>query len=169
MDLKNFNLAPLYVLDQEWALLTAGNKDEFNSMTISWGGLGTIWNKPVVTVYVRPSRYTYQFMENSEYFTISFYDKEFKEDLAILGSKSGRDVDKVSLTKITPDFLENSVSYKEAKLTIICKKIYYQDLDINGIISDDNSFFQKEIDRFYKIEPMHRMYIGEVLEIIDKR
>lgn len=167
MDLKKFNLAPLYAIDQEWALLTVGEKEKFNTMTISWGGLGTIWNKPVVTVYVKPIRYTYEFMENNEYFTISFYDKEYRKDLGILGSKSGRDMDKVSLTKLTPEFLDNATSFKEAKLTIVCKKIYFQDLDINNINTD--SVPQSEVDRFYKTEPVHRMYIGEVIDIIDRR
>lgn len=167
MDLKKFNLAPLYAIDQEWALLTVGEKEKFNTMTISWGGLGTIWNKPVVTVYVKPIRYTYEFMENNEYFTISFYDKEYRKDLGILGSKSGRDMDKVSLTKLTPEFLDNATSFKEAKLTIVCKKIYFQDLDINNINTD--SVPQSEVDRFYKTEPVHRMYMGEVVDIIDRR
>lgn len=162
MDLKNFNLEPLYAIDQEWAILTSGEKEKYNAMTISWGGLGTIWNKPVVTVYVRPTRYTYEFMESNEYFTISFYDKKYKEDLVILGSKSGRDLDKISLTKLTPEFLKNAVSFKEAKLTIVCKKIYCQDLDITNTQ-------QTIIDKFYKSEPVHRMYIGEVIDIIDRR
>lgn len=167
MDLKKFNLAPLYAIDQEWALLTSGVKENFNAMTISWGGLGTIWNKPVVTVYVKPIRYTYEFMENNEYFTISFYDKKYKKDLGILGSKSGRNLNKIELTKLTPEFFKNTTSFKEAKLTIICKKIYFQDLDINNINVD--SIPQSEVDRFYKTEPIHRMYIGEVIDIIDKR
>lgn len=167
MDLKNFNLAPFYAIDQEWALLTCGVKEKFNTMTISWGGLGTIWNKPVVTVYVKPNRYTYEFIENNEYFTISFYDKEYKKDLGILGSKSGRNINKIELTKLTPEFFKNTTSFKEAKLTIICKKIYFQDLDINNINVD--SIPQSEVDRFYKTEPVHRMYIGEVIDIIDKR
>ena len=167
MDLKNFNLAPLYAIDQEWAVLTAGEKEKFNAMTISWGGLGTIWNKPVVTVYVKPIRYTYEFMESNEYFTISFYNEEHKKDLGILGSKSGRDLDKVALTNLTPEFLENAISFKEANQTIVCKKIYFQDLDIKNI--DINSIPQSEIDRFYKTEPAHRMYIGEVIDIIDRR
>lgn len=167
MDLRNFNIAPLYSIDKEWAILTAGNKEKFNAMTISWGGLGTIWNKPVVTVYVKPIRYTYEFMENNEYFTISFYDEQYRKDLSILGSKSGRELDKISLTKLTPDFFDNSISFKEAKLTIICKKIYFQDLDLKNI--NTNSVKETEIDRFYKNEPAHRMYIGEVIDIIDKR
>lgn len=167
MDLKNFKVAPFHMLDQEWALLTAGRKDKFNTMTISWGGFGTLWNKPVVTVYVKPIRYTYQFMEENEYFTISFYEEDYKKDLGILGSKSGRELDKLSLTRLTPEFLENTVSFQEAKLTIVCKKIYFQDLDIQNI--DSNSISQSEIERFYQKEPIHRMYIGEVVDVIDKR
>ncbi len=167
MELKNFKMAPLYNFDKQWALLTSGIKENFNTMTISWGGLGTIWNKPVVTVYVKPIRYTYKFMEDNEYFTLSFYDEKYKKELGVLGTKSGRNLDKVSLTKLTPEFLKNCVSFKEAKLTIVCRKIYFQDLDIKNINTDSVS--QSEVDRFYKDEPMHRMYIGEVIDIIDKR
>lgn len=162
MDLKNFNFAPLYSLDQEWALLTSGSKEQFNTMTVSWGGMGTLWSKPVVTVYVKPIRYTYEFMENNEYFTLSFYNEEYKKDLGILGSKSGKDCNKVALTKLTPEFYENAVTFNEAKLTLICKKIYFQDLDIKQIP-------QEAINKFYTTDPIHRMYIGEVIDIIDKR
>ncbi len=162
MNLEKFKLAPLYALDKEWALLTVGNKEKFNTMTISWGGLGTLWHKPVVTIYLRPNRYTYELMENDEYFTLSFYDENYKKDLTTLGTKSGRDTDKISLTELTPEFLKEVTTFKQAKLTIICKKIYYQDLDINNIpISERN--------KFYKTEPVHRMFIGEVIDIIDKR
>lgn len=167
MNLKDFDLAPFYLLDQKWALLTVGKKSNMNAMTISWGGFGTLWHKPVVTVYVRPSRYTYELMEKHEYFTISFYDQEYQKDLALLGSNSGRDGNKIALTKLTPDFLEESTSFKEANLTMICKKIYFQDLDIKNI--NQNSISKDEIDRFYKNEPVHRMYIGEVIDIIDHR
>lgn len=162
MNLKDFALAPFYKIDQEWALLTAGKEDRFNTMTISWGGLGTLWNKPVVTVYVKPIRYTYEFMEENEYFTISFYGEEYRKDLGILGSKSGRELDKISLTRLTPDFLEHAISFKEAQLTIVCKKIYFQDLDISRVPSHAK-------ERFYRDEPIHRMYIGEVVDIIDRR
>lgn len=162
MNLKEFNFAPLYTIDQEWALLTAGTKEHFNTMTISWGGLGTLWNKPVVTVYVRPNRYTYEFIESNEYFTISFYDSSYKKDLSVLGTKSGKDLDKIALTELTPEFLDNSISFKEANITIICKKIFFQDIDISKVP-------EYERNRFYKDEPVHRMYIGEVIDIIDRR
>ena len=162
MDLKNFNLAPLYKIDKEWALLTCGKKDNFNMMTISWGGFGTLWHKPIATIYVRPNRYTYDFIENNYYFTLSFYDENYKKDLGFLGSKSGRDIDKISYTKLTPEIIDNGITFKEANLTIVCKKIYFQDLDIQNI--------QPNIaDSFYNSEPVHRMYVGEVIDIIDKR
>ena len=162
MDLKKFNLAPLYKIDKEWAVLTCGKKEKFKMMTISWGGLGTLWHKPIATIYVRPNRYTNEFIENNDYFTLSFYDEEYKKDLGFLGSKSGRDIDKISYTNLTPEIIDNGITFKEANLTIVCKKIYFQDLDIKNIP-------QTEIDRFYNTEPIHRMYIGEVIDIIDKR
>lgn len=162
MDLKNFKIAPLYALDKEWALLTCKDYDKFNMMTISWGGFGTLWHKPIVTIYIRPSRYTYELIEKNDYFTISFYDEEYKKDLGVLGTKSGRDIDKMSCTKLTPEYINNIVTFKEAKLTIICKKIYFQDLEIENIPKDER-------DKFYSTEPVHRMYIGEVIDVIDKR
>ena len=86
------------VFDKKWALLTAGNKDKFNTMTVSWGGLGTIWGKSVATVYVRTSRYTHEFMDDNEYFTVSFYPEEYRNVLSVMGSKSGRDIDKFALS-----------------------------------------------------------------------
>ena len=162
MDLKEFKMAPLYKLDKEWALLTTGNKDKYNTMTVSWGGFGTLWNKPVVTVYIRPNRYTYDLLQDNDIFTLSFYNEDYKKDLGLLGSKSGRNEDKISQTKLNIDFLDKGISFKEAKLTIICKKIYNQDLDINNI--------DEEIkNKFYSNEPVHKMIIGEVIDIIDNR
>ena len=163
--LDELKFAPLNDLNKNYALLTSGSKDDFNTMTISWGGFGTIWNKPVITVYVKPIRYTYKYMEDNDYFTVSFYDSKYKDDLIILGTKSGKDIDKVSLTKLNPMFLDNSVSFNEANITFLCKKIYYQDLNLDLIrdnISDDL------YNRFYGSDPVHRMYIGEVVDIIKK-
>ena len=83
----------LSVFDKKWALLTAGNKGSFNTMTVSWGGMGTIWGKPVATVYVRTSRYTHEFMDREDYFTVSLFPEDYKKILGVLGSTSGRDMD----------------------------------------------------------------------------
>ncbi|MCI5773629.1 MAG: flavin reductase [Erysipelotrichaceae bacterium] len=150
------------LFDKQWALVTAGTQEDFNTMTISWGGLGTLWSKPCATVYVKPCRYTYGYMNDSEYFTVSFYDERYRDDLMILGTKSKRDGDKLSLTQLTPAFLDKGISFKEASCTLVCKKIYYQDLDINQIP-------QAEIAQYYTKEAPHRMYIGEVVEVIEHK
>ena len=163
MKLEELKFAPFNDLDKNYALLTAGSKDDFNTMTISWGGFGTIWNKPVVTVYVKPIRYTYKFMEDNDFFTVSFYDDKYKKDLLTLGTKSGRDSDKISLTSLNPLYLDNSVSFEEANVTLVCKKIYYQDLNLELIKENlSNDIY----NRFYGEDPVHRMYIGEVVDII---
>ena len=86
------------VIGKEWMLVTAGNKDHFNTMTASWGGIGFLWNKPVVYIFIRPERYTFEFIEKSEYFTLSFLGEENRAIHKICGSKSGREVDKVKET-----------------------------------------------------------------------
>lgn len=162
MNLESFNFKPFYTLDKEWALLSVGNKEKFNMMTVSWGGFGTIWGRPVVSVYVRKSRYTYEFMEENDYFTLSFYEEKYKKDLGILGSKSGRNINKKSLVSLHEEEVGNSISFKEANLTLVCKKIYYDDLKKENM--------KPEIqEQFYKKDEIHRMYIGEVIDIIDRR
>ncbi len=149
----------LQIFNKDWALVTAGSKDRFNTMTIGWGGLGTLWSKPVATVYVKPIRYTHEFLENNEYFTVGFFDEKYKHSLGVLGTKSGRDCDKVALSGLTPRFLPNGVTFCEAYTTLVCKKIYRQNLDLNAIPQD-------AIARYYQGEAPHTMYIGEVVEII---
>ncbi len=162
MNLENFNFKPFYTLDKDWALLSVGNKEKFNMMTVSWGGFGTIWGKPVVSVYVRKSRYTYEFMEENDYFTLSFYEEKYKKDLGILGSKSGRGINKKDLVSLHEEEVGNSISFKEAILTLVCKKIYCEDLKKENM--------KPEIqEQFYKKDEIHRMYIGEVIDIIDRR
>lgn len=148
------------IFHKQWALVTAGTKDDFNTMTISWGGLGTLWSKPVATVYVKPIRYTYDFLEKYDYFTVSFFDDAYKKDLGVLGRLSGRDGDKIAQTSLTPIECEHGMTFKEAKTTLVCYKIYCQDLDIYQIPQD-------AIKTYYETEAPHRMYIGEVVEIID--
>ncbi len=158
--MKDFINKSFKVFDKEWALVTAGTADNFNTMTISWGGLGTIWNKPVATVYVKPIRYTHSFLDSNEYFTVSFYDEKYRKDLGVLGTLSGRDGDKVAKTALTPVTVGESISFKEAKMTLLCKKIYRQDL-----ITD--TMPQEAIDKYYIDEAPHTMFIGEVVDIIE--
>lgn len=144
---------------RSWALLTAGNEGDFNTMTVSWGGLGCLWNKPVATVYVRPSRFTYEFMEKQDYFTLSFYPEEYKPALGLLGRESGRDGDKVVKSGLTPVPFRQGVTFAEAKTTLLCKKLYWQDMEADRFPQDVKEKF------FGPGETVHRLYIGEILEV----
>ncbi len=147
------------VFDKQWALLTAGNADNFNTMTISWGGMGTLWNKPVATVYVRTSRYTHDFMDGNEYFSISFYPEQYRKTLVVLGSKSGRDMDKMKESGLTPKQTGQTMTFEEAEVTVICRKLFKQRLDSDNIPEDI-------VKALYSGDAAHDMYIGEVVDII---
>ena len=158
--MKDIN--PFKIFDKDWAIVTAGDLKKHNSMTVSWGGMGTLWSKSVVTVYVKPCRYTYNFMENNDFFVVSFYDEKYRNALKIMGSTSGRNCDKDKTANLTPYAHDDVTLYKEAKLSIICKKIYFNDLNIDNIP-------QEAKQKYYKTEAPHRMYIGEVAEIIENQ
>ena len=145
--------------DKDWALVTAGSIEHFNTMTISWGGLGTLWGLPVATVYVRPSRYTHEFLDSNEFFTVSFYPELFRKDLGVLGSKSGRDCDKVALTSLTPKAIDGSVTFEQAEQTLLCRKIYRQDMDPEMIPAAVKKLH-------YMDNCFHTIYIGEVIRMI---
>ena len=155
----DFNVNSFGIFDKEWALLTAGKSERCNTMTISWGGLGTLWGKSVATVYVKPLRYTHEFMEQHEYFTVSFYAEKYRSALGLLGSLSGRDGDKVAKAGLTPRALDNAVTFQEAKATLVCRKIYRQDLDAAQMPAE-------VVSNYYAEEAAHTMYIGEVVDII---
>ncbi len=154
-----FNTEIFSQFDKKWALLTAGDLNDFNTMTVSWGGLGTIWNKPVATVYVRKSRLTHEYMDKNEYFTVSYYPEECRKILGVLGSKSGRDMDKIHNSGLTAVKAGESVSFKEAEVTLVCKKLFMQEIDIDKMPKD-------VAETMYPTRDAHDMYIGEVVEII---
>ena len=135
--------------------------DKFNTMTISWGGLGTIWGKPVATVYVRTSRYTHEFMDAKDFFTVSFYPESCKQILGVLGSKSGRDMDKMKESGLTPVQAGGSMSFKEAEVTLVCRKLFKQQLDVANMLED-------VAKAMYEGQAPHDMYIGEIVDIIRK-
>ena len=158
---KSLELKTFELFNEKWALLTAGDIANHNSMTISWGETGTLWGKPVVTVYVKPSRYTHEFMEKNDYFVLSFFKEEYRQSLAIMGSKSGRNNNKDELSKLTPISHDKVTIYQEAELTLIVKKIYQNELVLDNIP-------EQERNTHYKNEAPHTMYIGEVVEMIKK-
>ncbi len=155
----NFKTDIFEQFDKKWALLTAGDKENYNMMTISWGGLGTLWGKAIATVYVRQSRYTHEFLEANDYFTISFYPEEYKKILAVLGAKSGRDMDKRKESGLHPMEVEHSMTFEEAEVTLLCKKLYKQTLEVEHMPEDVRK-------QCYEGQSDHDMYLGEVLAIL---
>lgn len=151
---------PFSLIGDQWALLTAGDRESYNTMTVSWAGMGILWNKPVTTIYVRPHRYTYQFTEKSDYYTLTFFAPgEQREALNLCGTKSGRDMDKFKAAGITPAFAECGAPYVgEGELVLVCRKLYAQDLT-------EDSFLDREImEKNYPKRDYHRMYVGEIIE-----
>ncbi|MDD3346853.1 flavin reductase [Oscillibacter sp.] len=141
------------------ALLTAGDREGCNTMTIGWCQLGTLWNLPVCTVYVRPERYTYQFMESKDYFTVSVLPASEKETLRICGTQSGRDTDKIKTCGLTVCYGAGDAPFiEESELVLVCKKLYVQDL-APECVKDERIF------RSYgAMGGWRRGYTGEVLE-----
>ena len=151
------------LIGDQWMLITAGKQDQCNTMTASWGGLGVLWGKPVATVYIRPQRYTLEFVEREDTFTLCFFGEQYRKALALCGSQSGRDVDKVKECGFTVATAEGAPYFEEADLVLVCKKAYWQDMD-------PTHFLDGEIDsKWYPEKDYHRIFIGEIVEVLRKK
>ncbi|UCB45699.1 MAG: flavin reductase [Spirochaetota bacterium] len=162
IDPYSINESAFRIIGSEWMLLTAGDLGSFNTMTAAWGGFGTLWEKSVCFCFVRPPRYTHEYMEKSDVFSLCFFDEKYKDVLDFCGSHSGRDTDKVKATGISPVSGERgTVYFDEARLVLICEKIYYQDID-------PSHFIDSSIHEFYPEKDYHRMYVGKVVQALKK-
>lgn len=153
---------PFKTYRDEWALITAGKPGDFNTMTISWGSFGELWARETVTVYVRHSRYTYEFTEREDRFTLSFFDSDYRKILSRLGTLSGRDIDKMNDSELTPFEINGTVGFREAKLLIVCRKLYAHDF-----IPEE--FTDPDVDKqVYANKDYHRAYIAEIEKVYVK-
>ena len=149
-------------INDDWALVTAGTeKTGWNTMTIGWGTAGVLWSRPTLTVFVHPRRYTHEFLLDNEYFTVQLFDREHKRDLGILGSKSGREGDKVALTGLTPKVIEHGMTFEEATTTFVCKKIYSHAIDLDVMDAD----IRNGLGEFYASNA-HTVFVGELVAIL---
>ena len=151
------------LIGKDWMLVTAGNKEKFNTMTASWGGIGWLWNRPVAFVFIRPERHTHAFVEGEGRMTLSFYKEEYRDILKFCGSKSGRDVDKVKETGLTPVALESgAMTFGEARLTLDCRKLFKASMTAANFI--DKAILEK----WYNAQPggsLHDVYVVEIENI----
>jgi flavin reductase (DIM6/NTAB) family NADH-FMN oxidoreductase RutF len=160
---ENLNKNAIHLIAKEWMLISAGSIDHFNNMTAAWGGLGNLWNKPAAYVFIRPTRYTYNFVEKNDFFTICFFDEKFRDMLNLTGTKSGREIDKMHGLGLTPIKSTNSsIYYQEASIVMECRKLYYQDID-------PNHFLDETIISNYPKHDFHRMYVAEIVETLIKK
>jgi flavin reductase (DIM6/NTAB) family NADH-FMN oxidoreductase RutF len=159
---ESFCANPTSIWDEGWFLLTAGRNKSgaFNTMTVSWGAFGTIWSRPMAQVVVRPTRYTHEFMERSESFTLCAFPAARRNLLAYCGSHSGRDVDKVEATGLTPvaSTHVDAPGFDEAELIIECRKIYHDRLN-------PEHFLASYIEPHYPEKDYHHVYYGEIVAV----
>jgi len=149
---------PVDIWKRQWFLLTAGTMD-CNMMTVAWGSIGCMWNKPFAQIVVRPQRYTLQYLEKSECFTLCSFPKKYHDDLLHLGTVSGRDCDKLAGTSLTLKESSSVISpcYEEASLILECRRIYSQNMDPACFITDTGS-------KVYPDRDYHRIFFGEIVE-----
>lgn len=158
IDIEKINESAVRLIGSDWMLVSAGTVNDHNTMTAAWGSLGFLWKMPVATIFIRPQRYTYDFVEKSDYFSICFFEEKHREILNFCGKVSGRDVNKAKEMGLEAVDYENQAMYfSQARLVMICKKIYYQDLD-------PKHFLDAGIERLYPQQDYHRMYIGEIVK-----
>lgn len=146
------------LIGTDWMLVTAGNARKFNTMTASWGGVGFLWNKPVVFTFIRPQRYTFGFVEEENGFTLSFYEEKYRKALQLCGTLSGRDNDKVAKAGLTPFFTTGGlVAFEEARLVLECRKLLADFIDPEAFL--DGELLQK----WYPEKDYHKMYVAEIV------
>ena len=152
---QSFN--PFEKIGKQWMLISAGTANSWNTMTASWGGVGVIWGKPSATCYIRHSRYTKEFVDKSEYFTLTFLKDGHRDALSLLGSKSGRDMDKMHDSGLTSIFVDGQPTFEEAELVLVCRKRCKSEIAPEDILQ------QETIDKWYGDRDFHTMYIGEIV------
>lgn len=157
-----FAIRAHHLWTEQWLVLTSGDfaAGHFNAMTVGWGSLGVMWGKPFAQVVVRPVRYTYEFMERYDTFTLCAFSRAYRPKLELLGSRSGRDGDKIAAAGLTPIASTRVAApgYAEAELILECRKIYWHDFD-------PTHFLDPEIERNYPQKDYHRAYFGEIVAI----
>jgi len=159
---NHFLVKSHYLWDKQWMLLTSGDfaTGKFNTMTVGWGSIGTMWGRPFVQVVVRPTRYTYEFMEGYDTFTLSAFPREYRKALQHLGTRSGRKEDKIDAAGLTPiaSTEVKAPGFDEAELIIECRKIYWDDMNAGH-------FLDGRIEKNYPQKDYHRIYFGKILAI----
>lgn len=161
VDPKTLDLNPFAAIGSQWMLITAGTPERCGTMTASWGGLGVLWGAPMAICYIRPQRYTKEFVDGSGYFTLSFFDGKYRPQLNLCGTKSGRDVDKVKECGFTVAAAAGGAPYfEQAELVLVCRKRMEMPMDPAAVPEDVK-------EKSYH-DDFHDIYWGEIVEVLQK-
>lgn len=149
------------MIGKKWMLVTAAKSEqEVNTMTASWGGLGIMWGKPVAFIFIRPQRYTKEFIEASDTLSLTFFDESYRKMLSYMGSVSGKDEDKISKAGLTVRFDDSTPYFEEAEIVLKTRKLYAQDMSAEFLLD-------KEIhDKWYPADDWHTMYVCEIENVL---
>lgn len=161
-DVKELDMNPFKMIGDDWMVVAAEKDGKVNAMTASWGGAGVLWGKNVVTVYIRPQRYTKEFVDTNDTFTLSFFGGEYKKELGYLGKVSGRDEDKIKSVDFHTEMIEGAPAFGESRLVLVCRKMYEDSIK-------PELFKDSEIDtKWYPEKDYHTMYIAEIIAAYKK-
>ena len=159
---EKLDVNPFTLINKGWMLITAGNEQKHNTMTASWGGVGELWGNYVTTIHIRPQRYTLEFVEKNDFYSLCFFDEEYRQALTVCGKVSGRNCDKDAQAGLTPAFDQAAPYYQEVKLVFICRKLYKQDMK-------EECFLDRRIlDKHYPAGDFHRTFVGEIVKVLEK-
>lgn len=159
IDIKKLEKNPFTMIGDEWMLVTAEKEGTVNTMTASWGGVGIMWGTTVATVYLRPQRYTKEFVDAGEYFTLSFFGGEQKKAMGHLGGVSGREEpDKIEKAGLHIAQIDGQPAFSEASLVLVCKKLYVQEMKQECFVGTE------EIEKWYPNKDFHFMYMAEIVK-----
>lgn len=168
---KDYRVFDLF--ENQWALAAAGTPERFNCCTLSWGGMGTLWSRSVLTVYVHPARYTHSFLTENEYFTVSFFPEDCRKALALLGARSGRDGDKLAASGLHSVPMGEGIGFEEAELSFLCRKLCQLPFEKAALAPDIQNYYRNNPRAFPPDEngnwQPHWVFVGEILEVLDKR
>lgn len=157
--IEQLEINPFEKIGKEWALVSAGSKKKANTMTISWGGVGVLWGKNVAFIFIRDSRYTKEFIDANDFFSVSFLNEQYREALNYCGSHSGRDEDKLKNAGLNWNYKLSIPFVDEGNLVLLCQKL-------SATKINEDSFLAPDIKKWYADKDMHTMYVAEILEVL---
>jgi len=160
VDFGQMECNPFEMIGKGWMLVTAGNEEKANTMTASWGGMGVMWGKNVVFVFIRDSRFTKEFIDREGKFSLSFPSDRYRKEMKFLGTVSGRDEDKISEAKMNVGYYKGVPYMDEGSMVIICRVMSQTPIKKEEFLDDT-------IDQtWYATKDYHNMYIAEITDIL---